>query len=59
MCCSQAEHPNPGRMYYGTQRTAFLPNNAEGNKVLRLLRKAWAARVIFTVGTLFKLNKFG
>ena len=47
----QPEHPNPGQPYHGTHRTAYLPNNAEGQKVLRLLRKAWDARVIFTVGT--------
>ena len=28
------EHPNPGQVYTGTQRTAFLPNNKEGKEVL-------------------------
>ena len=42
--------PNPGKAYSGTSRTAFLPDNAEGNDILRLLRKAFDARVTFTVG---------
>jgi len=45
------EHPNPGQRYNGTQRTAYLPDNREGNEVLRLLKKAFDARLVFTVGT--------
>lgn len=44
------EHPNPGVRYSRTSRTAFLPANEEGEKVLRLLRKAFDRRLIFTVG---------
>lgn len=44
------EHPNPGKPYKGTQRRAYLPNNIEGNKVLKLLEKAFRARLIFTIG---------
>ncbi|XP_008706473.2 E3 ubiquitin-protein ligase DTX3L [Ursus maritimus] len=44
------EHPNPGKKYSGVQRTAYLPNNEEGNEVLRLLRKAFDQKLIFTVG---------
>uniref|UniRef100_A0A667ZNE9 E3 ubiquitin-protein ligase n=1 Tax=Myripristis murdjan TaxID=586833 RepID=A0A667ZNE9_9TELE len=44
------EHPNPGVKYAGTRRTAFLPACEEGEKVLRLLRKAFERRLIFTVG---------
>ncbi|XP_017656054.1 E3 ubiquitin-protein ligase DTX3L isoform X2 [Nannospalax galili] len=32
------EHPNPGKPYVGTQRTAYLPDNPEGRKVLHLLQ---------------------
>ena len=46
------EHPNPGRRYSGTTRTAYLPNSAEGREVLQLLRRAFKARLIFTIGTL-------
>ena len=46
-----SEHPNPGRWYDGTQRTAYLPDNREGREVLQLLRKAFDARLVFTVGT--------
>ncbi|EPQ03058.1 E3 ubiquitin-protein ligase DTX3L [Myotis brandtii] len=44
------EHPNPGMPYSGTQRTAFLPANEEGKEVLTLLQKAFAQKLIFTVG---------
>ncbi|XP_021968355.1 uncharacterized protein LOC110863369 isoform X2 [Folsomia candida] len=32
-------------------RTAFLPDNDEGQKVLQLLRTAWDRRLCFTIGT--------
>ncbi|XP_036007574.1 uncharacterized protein LOC105924964 [Fundulus heteroclitus] len=44
-------HPNPGQYYTGTTRSAYLPDNIEGNEVLRLLKKAFDQRLIFTVGT--------
>ncbi|XP_078492331.1 deltex protein [Ciona intestinalis] len=46
------EHPNPGRRYsvHGFPRIAYLPDNTEGNKVLRLLEVAWNRKLIFTVG---------
>lgn len=44
------KHPNPGRRYLGIQRTAFLPDNEEGREVLRLLRRAFEQKLIFTVG---------
>lgn len=44
------EHPNPGKAYSGTYRVAYLPDNAEGRKVLDLLRKAFDQKLIFTVG---------
>ncbi|KAF4093759.1 hypothetical protein AMELA_G00005590 [Ameiurus melas] len=50
----KSEHPNPGKPYYGTQRTAYLPDNAEGNHVLKLLRRAFDQKLIFTVGTVTK-----
>uniref|UniRef100_A0A3Q2P455 E3 ubiquitin-protein ligase n=1 Tax=Fundulus heteroclitus TaxID=8078 RepID=A0A3Q2P455_FUNHE len=43
-------HPNPGRHYTGTTRSAFLPDNKEGNEVLQLLKKAFDQKLIFTVG---------
>ncbi|XP_071947424.1 uncharacterized protein [Antedon mediterranea] len=45
------EHPNPGRYYQGTGRTAYLPDNQEGRHVAGLLQKAFDARLIFTIGT--------
>eukprot|EP00897_Mesotaenium_endlicherianum_P010139 jgi/Mesen1/9153/ME000587S08649 len=44
------EHPNPGQPYSGTRRTAYLPNNAMGQDILRLLRLAWDRRLLFRVG---------
>lgn len=44
------EHPNPGQRFYGTSRTAYLPNSTEGKELHRLLRKAFDARLVFTVG---------
>jgi len=44
------DHPNPGQPYKGTHRTAYLPNNAEGREVLGLLKRAFVARLIFTIG---------
>ncbi|XP_047666188.1 E3 ubiquitin-protein ligase DTX3L isoform X2 [Tachysurus fulvidraco] len=45
-----SDHPNPGQPYHGTNRTAYLPNNAEGNHVLKLLERAFNEKLIFTVG---------
>ena len=45
------EHPNPGQRYYGTARTAFLPDCHEGREVLQLLKRAFDSRLTFTIGT--------
>ncbi|KAK6319307.1 hypothetical protein J4Q44_G00105180 [Coregonus suidteri] len=45
------KHPNPGEWFSGTCRIAYLPNNEEGNKVLKLLERAFDQKLIFTVGT--------
>ena len=44
-------HPHPGRQYTGDTRHAYLPNCPEGREVHTLLKKAFEARMIFTVGT--------
>ncbi|XP_040606782.1 E3 ubiquitin-protein ligase DTX3L isoform X2 [Mesocricetus auratus] len=44
------EHPNPGKSYPGTHRTAYLPDNKEGREVLNLLREAFQKKLIFTIG---------
>ncbi|NXN91388.1 DTX3L ligase, partial [Rhinopomastus cyanomelas] len=43
-------HPNPGKYYPATSRTAYLPNNKEGQEILQLLRRAFDQKLIFTVG---------
>ncbi|OWF50068.1 uncharacterized protein LOC110450921 isoform X2 [Mizuhopecten yessoensis] len=45
------KHPNPGRNYRGTNREAFLPDNQEGQKVHRLLRKSFEQKLTFTIGS--------
>ena len=45
------EHPNPGQYYHGTSCTAYVPDSPEGKRVVRLLRRAFEARLIFTVET--------
>lgn len=47
----QKGHPNPGKRFYGTSRTAYLPANKEGETVLKMLQKAFLQKLIFTVGT--------
>ncbi len=37
--------------YHGASRNAYLPDNNEGNEVLRLLQRAFHQKLIFTVGT--------
>jgi deltex-like protein len=44
------EHANPGVAYAGDHRQAFLPNCADGRRVLRMFRAAWARRLLFTIG---------
>ena len=44
------DHPNPGKPYIGTSRTAYLPHNQEGRKVLKLLKKAFDQKLTFTIG---------
>ena len=43
-------HPHPGRQFTGDTRYAYLPDNPEGKEVLTLLKKAFDAKLIFTVG---------
>jgi len=46
------EHPNPGKPYQapGFPRVAYLPDSAEGQKVLQGLCTAFRRRLLFTVG---------
>jgi len=47
----EAHHPSPGSVYYGTSRTAYLPDCPEGRKVLKLLELAFQRQLVFTIGT--------
>ena len=43
-------HPNSGKRYSGTTRHGYLPDNREGQKVLKLLKKAFDQKLTFTIG---------
>jgi len=45
-----SQHPNPGFPFCGTKRVSYLPNNEEGNNVLKLLQKAWEMKLTFRIG---------
>ena len=47
----QPDHPNPGKHYRNISRTAYLPDNDEGNEVLQMLRIAFDRKLTFTIGT--------
>ena len=42
--------PN-GTKFYGTSRTAYLPDNEDGRDVLRLLKISFDRKLTFTIGT--------
>ncbi|XP_051478979.1 E3 ubiquitin-protein ligase DTX3L [Apus apus] len=44
------KHPNPGSRYAATTRVAYLPDNKEGQEILKLLKRAFDQKLIFTVG---------
>ena len=44
-------HPNPGHEYNGCTRVTYLPDSTEGREVLGLLKRAFDAKLIFTIGT--------
>ena len=43
------EHPTPGKSYKGISCMAYFPNSQEGKGVLKLLRTAFDARLVFTI----------
>merc|ERR1712154_184538 len=45
-------HPNPGKPFYakGFPRTAFLPGNRKGERVLKMLITAFQRGLTFTIG---------
>lgn len=44
-------HPNPGKAFTGTSRTAYIPDTHEGRIMLEKLITAWKRRLSFQVGT--------
>lgn len=51
------EHPHPGIAYQGTSRTAYLPDDPVGNKVLKMLVLSFQRRLTFTVGRSVTQNR--
>ena len=51
-----ASHQNPGHSYPSTTRTAYLPDNAKGQRIIGLLKVAFELCLIFTVGTSLTLG---
>eukprot|EP00117_Sycon_ciliatum_P000274 scpid21327/ scgid5790/ Probable E3 ubiquitin-protein ligase DTX3; Protein deltex-3; RING finger protein 154 &gt; Probable E3 ubiquitin-protein ligase DTX3; Protein deltex-3 len=45
-----SRHQNEGVPYNADTRHAYLPDNPQGNRVLKLLKKAFDARQTFTIG---------
>lgn len=45
------EHENPGSLFTGTTRNAYLPYSEEGKALLKRLRYAFRRGLTFTVGT--------
>ena len=43
-------HPRPGQRYHGTTQYGYLPDNSKGQKVLKLLKKAFDQKLTFTIG---------
>ncbi|XP_078542386.1 E3 ubiquitin-protein ligase DTX3L-like [Lissotriton helveticus] len=44
------KHPYPGKPYTGATRSAYLPDNTEGQDILRMLQQAFNQKLIFTIG---------
>ncbi|XP_031156017.1 E3 ubiquitin-protein ligase DTX3L1 [Sander lucioperca] len=45
------KQPHPGHPYAGLRLCAYLPDNREGRRVLKLLEKAFNQQLLFTVAT--------
>lgn len=46
----QSEHPNPGKIYKGINRSGYLPNNEKGRLIAKLLNVAFSRQLVFTIG---------
>ena len=44
------QHPAQGQPYRERYFTAYLPNNSEGQNVCQLLKRAFDAQLLFTIG---------
>ncbi|WAR21317.1 DTX3L-like protein [Mya arenaria] len=52
-------HPNPGAIYKGITRKAFLPKNEHGKRICKMLWVAFERRLVFTVGSSRTTGKEG
>lgn len=44
-------HPHPGQPFAGLRLCAYLPDNREGRRVLKLMDKAFNQKLLFTIAT--------
>ncbi|XP_053406803.1 uncharacterized protein LOC123546492 isoform X2 [Mercenaria mercenaria] len=45
------DHPNPGAVYKGIARSAYLPDTTEGREICAMLKVAFERRLVFTIGS--------
>ena len=45
-----ADHPNPNKKYDALTRNAYLPDNFEGQNILKLFKRAFECGLMFTIG---------
>ena len=45
-----SDMPLPNERHFGLNMTCFLPNNSEGQELVRLLRIAWTRGLLFRIG---------
>ncbi|CAN9506544.1 unnamed protein product [Ophioblennius macclurei] len=45
------KHPHPGQPFTGQRLSAYLPDNHEGRKVLKLMNKAFNQQLLFNIST--------
>jgi len=43
-------HPHPGHQFTSKTYNAYLPDSPEGREILSLLKRAFDAKLVFTIG---------
>jgi hypothetical protein len=53
------QHPHPGHHYPAAKKTGLLPDNAEGDALLKLVQTAWERKILFRLGNEHKGGGYG